>query len=50
MKSKMIKTIISISVIVIFTGGYIGYNKFLKKTATATTTKFYSSTVKTMSI
>ncbi|MBU3182945.1 efflux RND transporter periplasmic adaptor subunit [Clostridium psychrophilum] len=51
MKSKMIKAIIiSISVIVIFIGGYIGYNKFFKKTATATTTKFYSSTVKTMSI
>jgi len=51
MKSKMIKAIIiGIAVIVIFTGVYAGYNKFLKKTATATTTKFYSSTVKTMNI
>ena len=51
MKSKRIKAIIiGISVIVIFIGGYVGYNKFFKKTTTATTTKFMSSTVKTMNI
>lgn len=51
MKSKMIKAIIiGIIVIVIGTGGYVGYNKIFNKTATATTSKFYASTVKTMSI
>jgi len=51
MKSKMIKAIIiGIAVVVIFTGGYAGYNKFFNKTATTTKSKFISSTVKTMSI
>ena len=51
MKSKMIKAIIiGVVVIVIGVGGFVGYNKFAKKSTTATTTKFYSSTIKTMNI
>ena len=51
MKSKMIKAIIiGIVVIVIGTGSYVGYNKFFNKTTAVTATKFYSSSVKTMSI
>lgn len=51
MKSKMIKAIIiGLVLIVIGTGSYVGYNKFFNKTATATTSRFYSSNVKTMSI
>jgi HlyD family secretion protein len=51
MKSKMIKALI-ISIIVIVTGvsSYVGYNKFFNKTASVTTSKFYSSIVKTMNI
>ncbi|WP_298843117.1 efflux RND transporter periplasmic adaptor subunit [Clostridium sp.] len=51
MKSKTIKAlIIGIVVIVIGACSYFGYNQFFNKTSTATTTKFYSSTVKTMDI
>ena len=51
MKSKIIKAIIiGIAVIVIGTGGYLGYNKFFKKTVSVSATKYTSSTVKTMNI
>ncbi|MGH4121472.1 MAG: efflux RND transporter periplasmic adaptor subunit [Clostridium sp.] len=51
MKSKMIKAIIiGIVVIVICASGYVGYTKIFTKTAAVTASKFYSSTVKTMSI
>jgi HlyD family secretion protein len=51
MKSKIIKAIITgIVVIVIGAGGYLGYNKFFKKTASTSATKYTSETVKTMNI
>ncbi|WP_026883222.1 efflux RND transporter periplasmic adaptor subunit [Clostridium akagii] len=51
MKSKIMKAIIiGIVVIVIGAGGYLGYNKFFKKTVSTLATKYYSSTVKSMNL
>lgn len=51
MKIKNIKAIILGTVVIVISASvYVGYNKFVKKTATSTASKFYSSTVKTMNI
>ncbi|SMC26972.1 HlyD family secretion protein [Clostridium acidisoli DSM 12555] len=51
MKSKVIKAIIICIVVVGIGGaGYFGYNKFFKKSAAVTSSKYSTSTVKKMSI